>query len=324
VDTGLDDLAMHRVIVAMVLALAAASAAQAHHTSASAGVAQFDIWLACLLLIGAALYARGIWRLWRKAGVGRGVRQLELLCFALGWASLAIALLSSIDTLAEHSFAVHMVQHEMLMVVAAPLIVLGRPLEAFVWGAPPAMRSAAAALARSVAVQALWPPVTSPLVAWSLHALALWIWHVPILFVLALTNFGWHVVQHICFFASALGFWWSVFAQGSRTARAWSIASLFTTMLHTSALGALLTFAPSAWYPLNGSPAFGLTALEDQQLGGLVMWVPGGLAYMIAGLAVVRRWLSAPCIAASATRRNSIARPIDTSTSPITSPAQNP
>jgi putative membrane protein len=68
-------------------------------------------------------------------------------------------------------------------------------------------------------------------------------------------------------------------------------------MLHTSALGALLTFAPSAWYPLDGAPAFGLTALEDQQLGGLVMWLPGGLAYMIAGLAVVRRWLSAPRVA---------------------------
>ena len=68
-------------------------------------------------------------------------------------------------------------------------------------------------------------------------------------------------------------------------------------MLHTSALGALLTFAPSAWYPLDAAPAFGLTALEDQQLGGLVMWVPGGLAYMIAGLAVVRRWLSAPRVA---------------------------
>jgi cytochrome c oxidase assembly factor CtaG len=76
-----------------------------------------------------------------------------------------------------------------------------------------------------------------------------------------------------------------------------SIASLFTTMLHTSALGALLTFAPSAWYPLDGTVAFGLTALEDQQLGGLVMWVPGGLAYMIVGLAVVRRWLSAPEVA---------------------------
>ena len=158
-------------------------------------------------------------------------------------------------------------------------------------------RRAAAAVARTSAVQKLWQPVTSPLGAWSVHALAVWIWHAPILFALALTSFGWHVAQHSCFFGSALGFWWSVFGAGARTPDARSIASLFTTMLQTSALGALLSFAPSAWYPLDGMPAFGLTALEDQQLGGLVMWVPGGLAYMIAGLAVVRRWLSAPRVA---------------------------
>jgi putative membrane protein len=284
---------MHRVI-AFVLVLAGAPSAEAHHAPASPGASPFEVWLGCLLLIGAVLYARGIFRLWRKAGAGRGIRRLELLSFALGWASLAIALLSPIDSVAEHSFAIHMVQHEVLMVVAAPLIVLGRPLETFAWGVPAPVRRAATAVARSSSVQELWHPATSPLGAWTLHALALWIWHVPVLFALALTSFGWHVAQHICFFASALAFWWSVFAGRSRTAGSWSIVSLFTTMLHTSALGALLTFAPSAWYPQGGAPAFGLTALEDQQLGGLVMWVPGGLVYMIAGLALVRRWLSAP------------------------------
>jgi len=287
---------MHRVI-AWLLVLSWATDAQAHHAAGSTAASQFEVWLGCLLLIGAVLYARGILRLWRKAGVGRGIRRLELVSFALGWAALAIALLSPIDTVAEHSFAIHMVQHELLMVVAAPLIVLGRPLETFAWGVTAQVRRAAAAVARSSAVQELWHPVTSPLGAWSLHALALWIWHVPVLFALALTSFGWHVAQHTCFFASALGFWWSVFARGSRTAGAWSIASLFTTMLHTSALGALLTFAPSAWYPLDGAAASGLTALEDQQLGGLVMWVPGGLVYMVAGLALVRHWLSAPRVA---------------------------
>ena len=284
---------MHRVI-ACVLALADASRAEAHQAFGSTGPSQFDVWLGCLLLIGAVFYARGIVRLWRKAGVGRGIRRLELVSFALGWASLSIALLSPIDTVAEHSFATHMIQHELLMIVAAPLIVLGRPLETLLWGVPRPVRRAAAAVARASAVQKLWQPVTSPMGAWSFHALALWIWHAPILFALALTSFGWHVAQHICFFASALGFWWSVFGGRARSADARSIASLFTTMLHTSALGALLSFAPSAWYPLDGAPAFGLTALEDQQLGGLIMWVPGGLAYMIAGLAVARRWLLAP------------------------------
>jgi putative membrane protein len=261
VDTGLDDLAMHRVI-------------------------DWEIALAALLLAGAMLYARGIARLWRKAGVGRGIRRMEPVCFALGWATLALALFSPIDEFAERSFAVHMVQHELLMVVAAPLIVLGRPLETFAWSAP--------AVARLGALQALWRSLISPVGAWSFHALAIWIWHVPALFELALNNAGWHVAQHVSFFASALAFWWVVFAPQSRAAGAWAIAGLFTTMLHTSALGALLTFAPSAWYPLGEAPPFGMTPLEDQQLGGLVMWVPGGFTYMIAGLALVRGWLVAP------------------------------
>ena len=67
-------------------------------------------------------------------------------------------------------------------------------------------------------------------------------------------------------------------------------------MLHTSALGALLTFAPSPWYVTDGARAFGLSALEDQQLGGLIMWVPGGMAYMIMGLIIVGRWLAPPQI----------------------------
>jgi putative membrane protein len=66
-----------------------------------------------------------------------------------------------------------------------------------------------------------------------------------------------------------------------------SIASLFTTMLHTSALGALLTFAPSPWYGTDGPRAFGLSALEEQQLGGLIMWVPGSMPYLIIGLIIV-------------------------------------
>jgi len=119
---------MHRVI-ALVLALVGAPRAEAHHALGSTGPSQFEVWLWCLLLIGAVFYACGILRLWRKAGVGHGIRRLELVSFALGWASLAIALLSPIDTVAEHSFAIHMIQHELLMVVAAPLIVLGRPLE---------------------------------------------------------------------------------------------------------------------------------------------------------------------------------------------------
>jgi cytochrome c oxidase assembly factor CtaG len=136
-------------------------------------------------------------------------------------------------------------------------------------------------------LRAAWRTCTDPVGAWTLHAVALWAWHVPVLFEAALADDAVHVAQHACFFASALFFWWSVFARGARRAGA-SVASVFTTMMHTSALGALLTFAPTPWYAHYAeTSAFGLSALEDQQLGGLVMWVPGAFAYLVAGLAIV-------------------------------------
>ena len=114
------------------------------------------------------------------------------------------ALAPPLDALAERSFAVHMVQHELLMVVAAPLLVLGRPLEAWAWALPLAARRALAAVSREPVVQAAWRALTMPVGAWSVHAVALWTWHLPLLFVAALSNPALHVLQHACFFASAL------------------------------------------------------------------------------------------------------------------------
>jgi cytochrome c oxidase assembly factor CtaG len=144
-------------------------------------------------------------------------------------------------------------------------------------------------------VRAAWRTCTEPIGAWSLHAIALWVWHTPVLFEAALADEAVHVAQHSCFLVSALFFWWSVFGRGAARRGGASVASLFTTMMHTSALGALLTFAPASWYAHYAkASAFGLSALEDQQLGGLVMWVPGGLAYLVAGLAIVAAWLGQP------------------------------
>jgi putative membrane protein len=186
-----------------------------------------------------------------------------------------------------------MVQHELLMALAAPLLVLGRPLEAWTWALPLATRRSLAWLAHHPALLGSWRALTEPLGAWTLHALALWIWHVPALFQHALENEGVHVLQHVSFFVSALFFWWSILGRPAHR-NGTAIASLFTTMLHTGALGALLTFAPRVWYPDYGAAAaaFGLTPLEDQQLGGLVMWVPAGAAYVVAALAIVAGWLA--------------------------------
>jgi putative membrane protein len=286
-----------RQVIVVALAAAPATALAFHRGDPSTNDAvhgPLEVALATFLAASAIFYGGGVASLWRKAGIGRGIRRMEVLYFIVGSIALAGALLSPLDEVAGRSFAMHMVQHELLMIVAAPLFVLARPLEAWAWALPIRAQRAVARIAR-VRVAGICRRVGEPGVAWSVHALALWTWHLPALFVAALASAPWHVLQHVCFFASALAFWWAVFGGGTRSSNGMCVACLFTTMLHTSALGALLTFAPAPWYAISAEPeVLGLTALEDQQLGGLLMWVPGSLAYLVAGLVIVGGWLSPP------------------------------
>jgi cytochrome c oxidase assembly factor CtaG len=220
---------------------------------------------AVLLAAALLLYGAGARRLWMKAGFGRGIRAGHAASFLLGWLVVAVALLSELHHLAERLLWAHMVQHELLMVVAAPLLVLGRPLEAWSWVFPFRVPKF----------------LSNPLFAWALHAAGIWLWHVPALFLAAVANPWLHLVQHTSFFLPAAVFWWTVLAPGARQLPA--IASLFTTMLHTGALGALMTFSRGSWYAGYG--------LEDQQLAGLVMWVPAGIVYPLAGIYIVSKWL---------------------------------
>ena len=114
-----------------------------------------------------------------------------------------------------------------------------------------------------------------------------------------------HTLQHASFLLTAVLFWWSLFGEGSRRQQdsGRAMLAIFTTMIHTSALGALITLAPTLWYPTYVEPtsALGIDPLRDQQLGGLIMWVPGADAYLLGALAVCARWLMgapAPWLAA--------------------------
>jgi putative membrane protein len=224
-----------------------------------------------LALLAGGLYALGLRRLWRRAGPGRGVGFTAAALFYTGCAIAAAAVLGPLHHAAERLLWAHMVQHELLMVLAAPLIVLGRPVETGVWALPLHFRKAIRIPAR----------LSDPLVAWAAHAAAIWTWHVPGLFEAALANPWLHLAQHASFFGTALVFWWSLLAPSHRHLA--GIASLFTTMLHTGALGALMALSRHGWY--SGF------ALEDQQLAGLVMWIPAGLAYPLAALFLGSQWL---------------------------------
>jgi cytochrome c oxidase assembly factor CtaG len=187
-----------------------------------------------------------------------------------------------------------MSQHEVLMLVAAPLLVLGRPLVVFLWAFPVNWSRRIGNLAKIPAISRGWQLFTIPLVAWLVHAVALWIWHVPVLFEAVLHHEWVHTLQHVSFLGSALLFWWALI-HGPRGVMGYGAALLylFTTSIHSGALGALLTVAGSVWYPsyIGLTTSWGLTPLEDQQLGGLIMWIPAGLVYVIAGLALFAGWL---------------------------------
>jgi len=253
----------------------------------------FEPWVLVCLALSLGLYLVGLARLWRHAGSGRGVARTSALAFMVGWAGLVLALVSPLDGWGGSLFSAHMLQHELLMVVVAPLLVMGRPLGVWAWGLPPAARRGAAAALHHPLWRRPWRVLSSVLAAWLLHAAVLWAWHWPFFFEAALHSNTVHSWQHISFLFSALLFWWTALGRPARGIEGPALLSLFTTMLHTSALGALLTLSPLVWYPhyLQAAAAVGWDALEDQQLGGLVMWVPAGLSYLIAGLAMAQRWI---------------------------------
>jgi putative membrane protein len=243
-----------------------------------------------LLLV---VYGAGALRVWRSAGFGRGIRASEALAFAAGWLSIAVALSPPVDDLSDTWLAAHMVQHELLMVIAAPLVAVSAPLIALLWAVPAGVRRRALDAARRPPATMAWTLVTAPASVFLLHAVALWVWHVPALYDYALAHEAVHVVQHLCFFGSAALFWWGI-AHGRYGRRGYgaAVVYVFATAVHGGVLGALLTFSPRVWYApyLTNHPS-GLTPLEDQQLAGLLMWVPASLIFAAGGLLLFAAWL---------------------------------
>ena len=270
-----------------------------------------DLWSALLLIALAGCYVRGRRtgrlraRIWRGSGA---------VMFWAGWSFLLFALGPPVDPLGGLLFSMHMVQHEILMLIAAPLLVLSRPSGYLLWGLPTVARRAFARLNRSPRLRSGGHWLVSPQGAWIVHAVALWAWHVPVLFNASLTNDAVHMLQHLSFFVSALLFWSALLLSRNPVRNAVAIIYLFTTAMHSGLLGALLTFSPAAWYaPYQATTAlFDLTPLEDQQLGGLIMWVPSSLVFLAAGLVLGARCLgddravSAPAVYRRIAGRNRV------------------
>jgi len=289
----------HALLVATTVALDAGPAIA--HADGSP-ISPADLWhhwsldpfVLAPLVLACSLYAQGLWRLWSRAGCGHGIPLTRAGLFALGIATLVLALGSPLDPLGETLLTAHMIQHALLIGVAPPLIVAGSPAAASAWVPPAGMRQR---LFRSTTMGRLRRTLAwfvRPIPAAALHGAVLWIWHAPDLFQLALREPWLHRLEHVAFFVTAMMFWQAVALAGRGAAAAPAgIAAGFGTMLHGSFLSALVTFAPQPLYPwyAESTAGWGLDVLADQQLAGLVMGVPLTAVYLVACLALVSRLL---------------------------------
>jgi putative membrane protein len=265
--------------------------AAAHETPLVQPTWSLDPLLLVPLLFALWLYARGSRQLWSRAGRGRAVTCSHALSFALGTAVLLVALVSPLDALGETLLSAHMAQHGLLVTVAPLLLLLGKPGVAFTWALPESWR-------RSILSSVSWrwlagilDALSRPLPAAILHGLALWVWHAPAAFDAAVSSYTVHALEHGSFFGTALLFWKAILnARSSRRAAA-ALGATFATLMHGGLLGGLITLAPYplyTWYH-DSTELWGLSLLEDQQLAGLLMWVPMGIIYLSACLMLASR-----------------------------------
>jgi putative membrane protein len=284
---------MSALIAVILTVLLCVRPAFAHGTELhfSHSIWTFDPWIVVPLAGVGALYAVGIGKLWRRASQSRTPLAWRAVAFVTGWITLVGTLVSPLHWLGEHLFTFHMIEHEILMAVSAPIVVVARPVGVLMWGLPSRCRRAVGKMMKGTVAQRAWEWTTRGTTATTLHAIAIWAWHAPLLFDAAVTNVAIHRLQHLSFFATAVLFWWSILWRSDRGLAAWH---LFLTMLHTSILGALMALAPHVLYiaQTRVSQQWGLMPLEDQQLAGMIMWIPAGTIYAGAALALLALWIS--------------------------------
>ncbi len=202
-----------RSSLVLLVALVSPAVLSAHGDGLADTAARHWTWepfTLALLIVSAAVYAAGLRVLWSRAGIGRGIRVWQAAAFGIGLLSIGVALISPVAWLSEILFSVHMTQHEILMLISAPLLVFGHPLLAALWAAPVRWREAAGQWASRPSVSSAWHALTAPVVVFVLHGVALWVWHIPYLYESALHNEGIHALEHLSYVVTAALFWWAM------------------------------------------------------------------------------------------------------------------
>jgi putative membrane protein len=253
--------------------------------------------VATAVTAGALAYAAGVRRLWGRGRRGRGVRVRQVWAFAIGLTALAAALISPIDGLADQLLSVHMVQHVLIMLVAAPLLVVGRPGLVVSAVLPRTWRAWIRHVEHRPGVTVVWSTMSHPLVVWVANLAVLWIWHLPSLYDAALQHPPIHALEHLCFLTVSFAFWQVALAPAGRRrlARGIDVLYVFTAGLAGGAMGALFAFSGSPIYPfyVRTAARWGIAALADQQIAGVIMWIPAGIVTLVAAAALFVQWFGA-------------------------------
>lgn len=267
-------------------------------------VALHDVWklwhfahpLTFLLLFAAAWYQRGMLRLWQRAGYGRGIRPRQAWMFYGALLTLFFALQSPLETLAEISFTAHMLQHMLLLFIAAPLLVLSAAPVAF-FGALP--RHTAQSIARNLNrlqwLKSTWHRLTQLPAATVISTVVFWLWHHPALYELALVSETVHITEHGLFLFTAIIFWWAVLQPTRQKIQyGLNVLVLFILMLQGTLFGVLIVFSKQTWYDSYRLSAVmhQFDALQDQQFAGMMMWLPGGFIYTLLAAYYIVQWLN--------------------------------
>jgi putative membrane protein len=261
--------------------------------------APHDLWgawnLDPVLLLG-FLLAAWAYRRGQTSGPKRQVDTWRARCFTAALVAIGLALLSPLDALSSALASAHMVQHLLLILVAAPLLALSAPSGAVLRGSPLAVRRATGRWRRRLGLtHGNLRALRHPAAVWLLQVGVLWFWHAAAPYDAALGSEPLHLLEHASFLATAVLFWHVVIGvRGSvRVSGGLGVLLVFAMAMQSVFLSVLLTFARTPWYSgyATTTASWGLDPLTDQQLAGVIMWIPAGGIYLVAALALLVAWV---------------------------------
>ena len=249
-----------------------------------------------VMVLGAVTccYTIGVFRLAHRRGVT--ARDLRRIAAFLGGSAIVLAAMGPpLAAYGEQLFSMHMIQHMMLIIAAAPLIAWSRPKVMFLRALPKETRANIGRSARRLRLDRFMHPLRDPILVWIAFCAGFVFWHTPGPYALAMRYESLGLLEHITFLLTSLAFWMVIFRSSMRGGPGYGAKLLFvlTAAALTDLPGALMVFAPRPLYPEHaaGVAGWGLTLMQDQEIAGLVMWIPGGLAYLLVAAWLFVAWL---------------------------------